>query len=230
MTGRRAALSGAWAEAGQRTGAAALVEHTSTNVRNGVIGDLHVKWRFRCCSMARRYSPSRGSPQRATTRPNSGSRAGSGAPDSAIPIEEPNRCLPCRCACPALPAARACGTDRRRGGGPWQRGARCVARAGDDRYHQHVLQPRRTGAGGPDAGRVHPAHDAGWCPGVRAPHRGDRTGGRAFMDDTTWYHARTLAPIAHRSHSTNRSFSIDYAPGRVTGLPQGLGGHAPDRR
>jgi hypothetical protein len=43
-------------------------------------------------------------------------------------------------------------------------------------------------------------------------------GGRAFIDDTTWYNASTLAPIAHRSHSTNRSFSIDYAPGRVTGF------------
>ena len=43
-------------------------------------------------------------------------------------------------------------------------------------------------------------------------------GGRTFIDDTTWYHATTLAPIAHRSHSTNRSFSIDYAPGRVTGF------------
>lgn len=42
-------------------------------------------------------------------------------------------------------------------------------------------------------------------------------GGRAFIDDTTWYNASTLAPIAHRSHSAGRDFSIDYAPGKVTG-------------
>ena len=54
-------------------------------------------------------------------------------------------------------------------------------------------------------------------------------GGRPFMDDTTWYHATTLAPIAHRSHSTRRSFSIDYAPGRVTGfLKDSAGTHAVD--
>ena len=52
-------------------------------------------------------------------------------------------------------------------------------------------------------------------------------GGRPFMDDTTWYHATTLAPIAHRSHGTNRSFSIDYAPGRVTGFLEDTAGTHP---
>ncbi len=54
-------------------------------------------------------------------------------------------------------------------------------------------------------------------------------GGRAFIDDTTWYNAATLAPIAHRSHSTNRTFSVDYAPGHVTGfLKDSAGTHAID--
>lgn len=52
-------------------------------------------------------------------------------------------------------------------------------------------------------------------------------GGTPFMDDTTWYHATTLAPIAHRSHSTRRSFSVDYAPGRVTGFLKDSAGTHP---
>lgn len=53
--------------------------------------------------------------------------------------------------------------------------------------------------------------------------------GRAFIDDTTWYSATTLAPIAHRSHSAGRDFSIDYAPGRVTGsLRDSAGTHPID--
>lgn len=51
--------------------------------------------------------------------------------------------------------------------------------------------------------------------------------GRPFIDDTTWYDAATLAPIAHRSHSTRRSFSIDYAPGRVTGFLKDTAGTHP---
>lgn len=51
--------------------------------------------------------------------------------------------------------------------------------------------------------------------------------GRPFIDDTTWYEAKTLAPVAHRSHSTRRSFSIDYAPGRVTGFMKDTAGTHP---
>lgn len=50
--------------------------------------------------------------------------------------------------------------------------------------------------------------------------------GRAFIDDTTWYHAATLAPIAHQSHASRRTFSLTYAPGRVTGtLVDSTGSH-----
>lgn len=51
--------------------------------------------------------------------------------------------------------------------------------------------------------------------------------GRAFIDDTTWYNATTLAPIAHRSHGPRRTFSLDYTPGRVTGTMTDSSGSHP---
>lgn len=54
-------------------------------------------------------------------------------------------------------------------------------------------------------------------------------GGRFRMDDTTWYDSRTLAPLAHRSHGPGRTFSLDYAPGRVTGsMTDSAGAHPID--
>ncbi len=58
-------------------------------------------------------------------------------------------------------------------------------------------------------------------------HRIVVSGGRFHMDDTTWYSAATLAPIAHRSHGPGRLFSIDYAPGRVTGFLKDTAGTHP---
>lgn len=48
-------------------------------------------------------------------------------------------------------------------------------------------------------------------------HRIAVSGGRVALDDTTWYDARTLAPLAHRSHGNGRAFSLDYEAGQVRG-------------
>lgn len=52
-------------------------------------------------------------------------------------------------------------------------------------------------------------------------HRIAVRGGRSELEDTTWYDARTLAPLAHRSHGAQRAFVLDYGPGVVRGSMTG---------